>query len=82
MEDQPPTLIWKLTHPNMAAHPPTLICGRHAGGLRRSGYLRHARERARRGRRPCHVVIDDTSSGGLRFHVALDRHEIEVPDKF
>ena len=27
-------------------------------------------------------VIDDTSSGGLRFHVALDRHEIEVPAKF
>eukprot|EP00966_Prymnesium_polylepis_P071737 1666206-Prymnesium_polylepis.1 len=26
--------------------------------------------------------VSDTSSGGLRFHVALDRHEIEVPDKF
>eukprot|EP00966_Prymnesium_polylepis_P173071 4003104-Prymnesium_polylepis.1 len=26
-------------------------------------------------------VIGDTSSGGLRFHVALDRHEIEVPEK-
>ena len=27
-------------------------------------------------------IISDTSTGGLRFHVALDRHEIEVPDKF
>eukprot|EP00966_Prymnesium_polylepis_P084782 1962552-Prymnesium_polylepis.2 len=27
-------------------------------------------------------IIGDTSSGGIRFHVALDRHEIEVPDQF
>ena len=27
-------------------------------------------------------IVSDTSTGGLRFHVALDRHEIEVPDKF
>ena len=27
-------------------------------------------------------VISDTSSGGIRFQVALDRHEIEVPERF
>ena len=28
------------------------------------------------------TIINDTSTGGLRFHVALDRHQIEVPEKF
>eukprot|EP00966_Prymnesium_polylepis_P007474 171802-Prymnesium_polylepis.1 len=28
-----------------------------------------------------HVIVD-TSSGGIRFHVALDRHEIEVPERY
>eukprot|EP00966_Prymnesium_polylepis_P020211 465865-Prymnesium_polylepis.1 len=27
-------------------------------------------------------IIRDTSTGGLRVHVVLDRHEIKVPDKF
>ena len=27
-------------------------------------------------------IISDTSSGGIRFHVALDRHEITVPERY
>ena len=72
MEAHPPTLIWQLTLPPSYAGAMQVAFGAPITSVMRENV---------RDEGDGHVIAD-TSSGGLRFHVALDRHEIEVPEKF